>query len=38
MIDPNKIQQVTRLGSDIYFDGLLNKLSIYDCSVWQKCW
>jgi len=23
---------------DIYFDGVLNKLRVYDGTVWQNCW
>ena len=37
-LEPRNTPPANPAKGDIYFDGVLNKLRVYDGSVWQSCW
>jgi hypothetical protein len=37
-LEPRNTAPENPAKGDIYFDGVLNKLRVYDGSVWQSCW
>jgi hypothetical protein len=37
-LEPRDTAPANPAKGDIYFDGVLNKLRVYDGSVWQSCW
>ena len=37
-LEPRNTAPANPAKGDIYFDGVLNKLRVYDGSVWQSCW
>ena len=37
-LEPRDTAPTNSAKGDIYFDGVLNKLRVYDGSVWQSCW
>ena len=37
-LEPRDTAPTNPAKGDIYFDGVLNKLRVYDGSVWQSCW
>jgi hypothetical protein len=37
-LEPRNTAPINSAKGDIYFDGVLNKLRVYDGTVWQNCW
>jgi hypothetical protein len=37
-LEPRNTAPTTPAKGDIYFDGVLNKLRVYDGTTWQNCW
>jgi len=37
-LEPRNTAPINPSKGDIYFDGVLNKLRVYDGTVWQNCW
>ncbi len=37
-LEPRDTEPSNPAKGDIYFDGILNKLRVYDGTVWQNCW
>ena len=37
-LEPRNSEPANPAKGDIYFDGVLNKLRVYDGTVWQNCW
>jgi len=37
-LEPRNTAPINPAKGDIYFDGVLNKLRVYDGTVWQNCW